>query len=79
MEGIHFVNTGSVGRPKDGHWQAGYVLLDVGGTATHVEHVRVPYDIERTIAGVRAAGLPEEFVEFLRSGGRAPSPVDRSG
>ena len=79
VEGIHFVNTGSVGRPKDGHWQAGYVLLDVGGTATHVEHVRVPYDIERTIAGVRAAGLPEEFVEFLRSGGRTPSPVDRSG
>ena len=79
VEGIHFVNTGSVGRPKDGHWQAGYVLLDVGGTATHVEHVRVPYEIERTIAGVRAAGLPEEFVEFLRSGGRAPSPVDRSG
>jgi predicted phosphodiesterase len=70
VEGIHFVNTGSVGRPKDGHWQAGYVLLDLGGTTTHVEHVRVPYDIERTIAGVRAAGLPEEFAEFLRSGGR---------
>ena len=28
--GIHFVNTGSVGRPKDGDWRAGYVLLDVG-------------------------------------------------
>jgi predicted phosphodiesterase len=70
VEGIHFVNTGSVGRPKDGHWQAGYVLLDVGGAATHVEHVRVSYDIERTVAGVRAAGLPEEFVEFLRSGGK---------
>jgi predicted phosphodiesterase len=71
VEGIHFINTGSVGRPKDGHWQAGYVLLDFGGAQTHVEHVRVPYDIERTITGVRAAGLPEEFVEFLRSGGRA--------
>jgi predicted phosphodiesterase len=70
VEGIHFINTGSVGRPKDGHWQAGYVLFDFGGVQTHVEHVRVPYDIERTIAGVRAAGLPEEFVEFLRSGGR---------
>jgi hypothetical protein len=31
----------------------------------------VPYDIERTIAGVKAAGLPEEFAEFLRTGGRA--------
>ena len=71
VEGIHFVNTGSVGRPKDGNWHACYVLLDLGGDATHVEHVRVPYDIERTIAGVRAAGLPEEFGEFLRSGGRA--------
>jgi hypothetical protein len=29
VEGIHFVNTGSVGRPKDGDWRAGYVLLDV--------------------------------------------------
>jgi len=74
VEGIRFINTGSVGRPKDGHWQAGYVLLDFGGVETHVEHVRVPYDIERTIAGVRAAGLPEEFAEFLKSGGRATVP-----
>jgi predicted phosphodiesterase len=69
VSGIHFVNTGSVGRPKDGDWRAGYVLLDLGGETPRVEHVRVPYDIERTIAGVRAAGLPEELVEFLREGG----------
>jgi predicted phosphodiesterase len=29
VNGIHFVNTGSVGRPKDGDWRAGYVLLTV--------------------------------------------------
>jgi predicted phosphodiesterase len=75
VEGIHFINTGSVGRPKDGHWPAGYSLLDLGGTLPHVEHVRVPYDIERTIAGVRAAGLPEEFAEFLRTGGKVPLAV----
>ena len=34
--------------------------------------VRVPYDIDVTIAGVRAAGLPEDFVEFLRTGGKPP-------
>ena len=28
--GIHFVNTGSVGRPKDGDWRAGYVVLEIG-------------------------------------------------
>jgi diadenosine tetraphosphatase ApaH/serine/threonine PP2A family protein phosphatase len=69
VDGIHFVNTGSVGRPKDGDWRAGYVLLDLGAGEARVEHVRVPYDIESTIAGVRAAGLPEEFVAFLLAGG----------
>lgn len=68
--GIHFVNTGSVGRPKDGDWQAGYVLLDAGEGTPRVEFVRVAYDIERAVAGVRAAGLPEEFAEFLRTGGK---------
>jgi hypothetical protein len=29
VDGVHFVNIGSVGRPKDGDWRTGYVLLDV--------------------------------------------------
>jgi len=70
VDGIHFINTGSVGRPKDGDWRAGYVLLDLGVGEPRVEIVRVPYDVDATIAGGRAAGLPEEFAEFLRTGGR---------
>ena len=70
-DGIHFVNTGSVGRPKDGDWRAGYVILDLVGDRTSVEFVRVPYDLERTIAGIRASGLPDEFAEYLRTGGGA--------
>ena len=73
VDGIHFINTGSVGRPKDGDWRAGYVLLEVnaaGGIA--VEHVRVEYDVERAASGVIAAGLPAEFAEFLKLGGGAP-------
>ena len=69
VDGVHFVNTGSVGRPKDGDWRAGYVLLELGRGEPRVEIVRVDYDVEATIAGVRAAGLPEDFVEFLRTGG----------
>jgi predicted phosphodiesterase len=69
VDAMHFVNTGSVGRPKDGDWRAGYVVVQVASSALDVEHVRVPYDIARTVAGVRAAGLPEEFVEFLERGG----------
>ena len=71
VDGIHFVNTGSVGRPKDGDWRAGYVRLELGDHGPSAEIVRVAYDVEATITGMRAAGLPEEFAEFLRTGGAA--------
>lgn len=69
VEGIHFLNAGSVGRPKDGDWRACYALLEVGAAAVGVEFVRVPYDVERAMAGIRASGLPAEFAEALRAGG----------
>lgn len=73
VEGIHFVNTGSVGRPKDGDWRAGYVLLDVDGADPRVEFVRVEYDLQAAIAAIRTSDLPDEFAEYLRTGGAAAS------
>jgi len=73
VAGIHFVNAGSVGRPKDGDWRAGYALVTLGEGERRVEFVRVPYDIDAAVAGVRAAGLPEDFVECLRTGGKRAS------
>ena len=70
VEGIHFINTGSVGRPKDGDARAGYVLLELGGADAWVEHVRTAYDLDAATAAVREAGLPDEFIEFLRTGGK---------
>ena len=70
VDGVHFVNTGSVGRPKDGDWRAGYVRLVLGTGEPGVEFVRVAYAIDATVAGIRAAGLPEDFVGFLRTGGK---------
>lgn len=78
VDGIHFVNTGSVGRPKDGDWRAGYVLLDADGENVTVRFIRVPYDIDGASRGIRQAGLPEEFVEFLRTGGQPKSLADAS-
>lgn len=69
VQGIHFVNTGSVGRPKDGDWRAGYVLLTPGSANPHVEFRRVEYDIAGATAAVAEAGLPAEFIAFLRAGG----------
>ena len=70
VEGIHFVNTGSVGRPKDGDPRAGYVLLEAGDEGVRVETVRVEYDLERAMRGIRESTLPGDFAEYLRTGGK---------
>ena len=70
VDGIRFVNTGSVGRPKDGDWRAGYVLLEVDDARSAVEVVRVEYDVERAMEAIRASTLPADFAEYLRTGGK---------
>ena len=77
--GMHFVNTGSVGRPKDGDWQAGYVLLDVSTGSVGVEFVRVEYDLDAAVRAILGSELPPDFAEFLRTGGRpAPSAATKA-
>ena len=72
VDGIHFVNTGSVGRPKDGDPRAGYVLLRVvESEPAGVEIVRVDYDVERAAKAIVASSLPDDFADYLRTGGRS--------
>ena len=72
--GIHFINTGSVGRPKDGDWRAGYVLLHVGAaeSTVNVEFVRVEYDVERAARAILESDLPHDFAAYLRTSGEPP-------
>jgi predicted phosphodiesterase len=69
VDGVHFVNTGSVGRPKDGDPRAGYVLLEVAQEGISVEFLRVEYDLEAAVRGIHASSLPNEFADFLLTGG----------
>ncbi|MEP0545645.1 MAG: metallophosphoesterase family protein [Rhodothermales bacterium] len=69
----HAVNTGSVGKPKDGDARAGYVLLTIDpergkedAAYCSVEHVRVAYDVERAARAVEASPLPDAFAAMLR-------------
>ncbi len=78
VEGVHFVNTGSVGRPKDGDCRAGYVLLDIGKGEPRAEVVRVDYDVERTVAAIRESELPDDFADYLLKGGTLVQPADTS-
>jgi predicted phosphodiesterase len=71
IDGIHFVNTGSVGRPKDGDPRAGYVVLEFQENAgVAVEFRRVTYDVEKTCRAILGSALPDDFADYLRGGGK---------
>lgn len=70
VSGVHYVNTGSVGRPKDGDPRAGFVLLDITAESVSVEFKRVEYDVDAAVAALLDSELPHEFADFLRSGGK---------
>jgi putative phosphoesterase len=73
VEGVRFINTGSVGKPKDGDPRAGWVLLtiDPDGTVTS-ELRRVAYDITTMAAAIRVAeGLPDHYAADLETGGKS--------
>ena len=69
VEGVHYVNAGSVGRPKDGDWRAGYAIVDMTGGGVETEFVRVSYDLERTCEAIRESSLPDFFADYLTAGG----------
>ena len=76
VDGVHFVNTGSVGRPKDGDWRAGFVVVDVGASGgIGVDVVRVEYDIDAAVDAILGSTLPDEFADYLRFGGAKAAPV----
>lgn len=62
----YFVNTGSVGQPRDGDWRACYVIYDL--PTGSISFRRVEYDIETTQKKIRDAGLPEMLAERLATG-----------
>ncbi len=58
------LNPGSVGQPRDGDPRAAYLLLD----GTRASFRRVDYDVARTQAEMREAGLPEPLAARLEAG-----------
>jgi putative phosphoesterase len=67
VSGVLFVNAGSVGKPKDGNPDAGYVILNLG-RKIDVEFKRIPYDLKAATKAIRACDLPDEFADMLESG-----------
>ncbi len=73
VDGTLFVNTGSVGKPKDGNPQAGYVILETK-RRPRVRFRRVTYDVAAAADAIRKSSLPGYFADLLKTGGLAPTP-----
>jgi putative phosphoesterase len=67
VNGVLFVNDGSVGKPKDGDARAGYAVIDISAKRIEVVFRRVPYDVEAAASAVRASGLPMHYADVLCS------------
>jgi predicted phosphodiesterase len=61
-----FINTGSVGQPRDGDPRASYVIYEP--SARRVDLRRVEYDIAATQQKIIEAGLPERLARRLEQG-----------
>jgi putative phosphoesterase len=68
VDGVWFINTGSVGRPDDGDPRACYAILEIEADNFQVHHYRVEYDVERAVTAIREQELPEVFAQMLLQG-----------
>ena len=60
------LNVGSVGQPRDDNPMAAYLVYDTTEACASLR--RVEYDIEREVARIEAAGLPDVLGQRLRLG-----------
>ena len=61
-----FVNTGSVGQPRDGDPRASYIIYEPA--QRRLELRRIPYDIVATQRKIAEAGLPDRLAKRLDYG-----------
>lgn len=69
----HAINTGSVGKPKDGDVRACYAIIHIDENSSindkesiKVEFIRVVYDVEKAAKAVEDSILPNEYAKMLR-------------
>ena len=70
VDGVLFVNVGSVGKPKDLDWRACYVVLSLDRDPS-AEFRRVEYDVKSAASAIRTTDLPHEFALDVETGGAA--------
>jgi len=62
----YIINVGSIGQPRDGDPRACYTIYD--SSLGSVQWKRIPYDVVKTQAKMRALGLPPYLIDRLALG-----------
>jgi len=65
-EEMYLINPGSVGQPRNRHWEASYLIFTTDPPA--FEFRSVPYDLRSAQAKIREARLPDYLAERLATG-----------
>lgn len=68
VEGVHFINPGSVGRMFDGNPQASYASITLRTRSLEVRHYRCSYDVEAVVRQLDHLGLPPLYSTMFRTG-----------
>jgi hypothetical protein len=68
IDGVHFINPGSVGRMFDGDPRTSFAILKIFSGEIAVEHFRIPYPIEEAIEGLKKNRLPDIYAKMYRTG-----------
>ena len=68
IDGVHFINRGSVGRMFNGDPRTSFAILKVFSKEIAVEHFRIPYPVDEVIAGLEKNRLPGIYAKMYRSG-----------
>lgn len=68
IDRYHFINAGSVGKPKDGDWRTCTCLIDIDQKEIRVSFIRREYDIDTVVKAISESGLPSYFAQRLALG-----------
>jgi putative phosphoesterase len=69
IDGVHIINNGSVGKPKDGDIRACYTVVEFK-ESIKVDFRRVDFPVENVASMILDVGLPGQFADDLRTGGQ---------
>ncbi len=68
VNGVHFINPGSVGRMFDGTPQASCAVIELRAATIAVNHYRIAYPVEEVVAELARLRFPSIYQQMYRQG-----------